>query len=751
MSSEPNNLISEVADSGVDFATEKSVTFSGTIDKVSDVDLYQFELDQGQGVTLDVDTVESGNNQGGFDSFLRVFDSLGNELTFNDDSAVDSAEFSLDPYTGFIANESGQYYVGISSTANQSYDPTNGEDVNEFADNFSGGDYDLTIELLDVVADEDPDSTISEATTIALDPQTQMAIIEEEIATEADVDFYRVELAAEEGVNLSVSAVEDEEFNSYLRFFDADGNELAFNDNSSDPDNVTTDSAIAFAPQEGGEYFIGVSSAGNFDYDEINGDTNLNFSTNTGVSKGKYELEVAVAEVVADDDPDNTIDSAIASEVGKDNNSSASFADEIDSELDVDLYQLVIGEGEGVNLNISTDESDSDLDSLIRFFDADGNELAVDDNDDANFTGSFDADSSLSLIPDAPGTYYAAVSASGNADYDPVEGRTNFSQNVVSPFTTVGAYELDIEVLAVETDSDPDNTLSEAIDSGASSQGTREILLSGEIEVASDADIYQLQLDAGDGVTVDLDTANVNFEDFELDSYLRLFDGSGNELAFDNDDDNNVAETSGTDSLITFAPEDSGEYFIGVSSSGNAEYDVVNGSNNFTPSTGTSSGSYDLEIKIAPVIADTDPNNTITEAIASNLSSTGEITATFTDSIESAADLDIYQVQLSSGDTVSLDIDTTGEDRLDTVIKIFNAAGNELGFNDDGLAPGEDSNLDSYTEFTAATTGEYYVGVSSYGNFDYDPINGSNNFSYDVGSTTGDYSITLNILDVVPS
>jgi len=743
---EPNNIIAEAIDTKVDFATEESVTVSGRIDAVSDIDLYQFQLDRGQGITLDVDTDAAESGITGFDSYLRVCDGLGNELAINDDSGVDSATFSVDSYIGFIANQPGQYYVGISSTGNQSYEPISGENPNPVTGNFKTGDYDLTLELVDVTGDEDPDSTIAEAIALELALETPIAIATGEIEARSDVDFYRVDLAEGEGVNLNLSAVdEDSGFDSYLRLFDAVGNELAFNDDNSDLENATTNAAISFVPPIAGVYFVGVSSAGNFDYDQINGDTNLNFSTNRGVSTGEYRLEVEVAEIVADDDSDNTIDEAIASGIATANDNPALLAGEIDSELDVDIYQFAVGEGEGVNLNVNTEGLDSELDSFLRLFDAAGNELIFDDNNDANFTGSFSADASLRFVPDAPGAYYVAVGSSGNSAYDPVNGRSNFSVDVVSPFTTTGAYELGIDVLAVQPDRDPDNTLREAVSSGVSSQGERQIKLEGELSVAADADIYRFELDKGDGVTIDLNTVGL---DSDLDSYLRLFDSEGNELAFDNDDDLDLAEDSGTDSFLKFAPGLAGEYFLGISSDGNTAYDVVNGSDNFTPTTGFGSGGYEVEINIAQVVADNDPDNTIAEAIATTFD-TATPSITINDAIETAADLDLFQVQLNLGDTVSFDIDTGADNRLDTFVKVFDALGNELGTNDDDSAPGENSSLDSYLEFTAVTQGEYYFGVSSFGNLNYDPLEGSNNFSNDVGATTGNYELAVNLIDSI--
>lgn len=457
------------------------------------------------------------------------------------------------------------------------------------------------------------------------------------------------------------------------------------------------------------------------------------------------QLELESEAIAANDDSNDTIAEAIASKVASPTLSSKSFKGELDSSSDVDIFQFTVGAEEGVSLDINTPALNSELNSYLRLFDSQGNELAADDNNDAGSVNSFNTDAYLSFIADTPGSYYAAVSTSGNEDYNPINGRTNFDADAVDADGATGSYELEIAVAAVEADADPDNVLSEAIASGASSEGEQAVSLDGRIDSENDVDIYEVRLDLGDGITANLDTTGLNSG---LDSYLRLFDPEGNELAFDNDSEGNLPNGSELDSLLTFAAPESGTYFIGVSSDGNTDYDVVEGRNNFTPQSGFSRGNYTLNLDISAVIADTDDDNTFTEAIAFDPDFTGEVPATITRSIESPSDVDLYVVDINLGNTVGFNIDTDAESRLDTVIQVFDSEGDVLKTNDDGIAPEEESSLDSYTEFTAPASGTYYVGVSSYGNFDYDPIEGSNNFSQNSGSTTGEYALTVDLIDL---
>ena len=602
---------------------------------------------------------------------------------------------------------------------------------------------------MEVIPDDDPNSTIAEAQNINSNDGKSFTI-NNLINLESDVDIFQIDLGSREGVKLQVKAQAiNSELDSYLRVFDSAGNELAFDDNSThndieNPDEVTNDSIIYFDPENPGSYFVGVSSAGNFDYDPINGNTNLNSSPNTGFSTGEYELQADILAIVPDEDPDNTIGEAIATNITSAETRNGILSEEINPELDVDVYQIQLDAEDGVYLDLDVD-IDSELDSVIRIFDAQGNELTFSDSANSDFTEDFNTNSEIAFDPLSAGEYFIGVSSAGNSDYDVVNGRTNFSSSIISPFSTTGAYNLKIDLAPVVPNVDPDNILVEAIDSNLSSGGENSIILTDMIDSISDTDIYRFQLDEGEGITVNINAATQNSD---LDSYLRLFDAGGNELAFDDDDDHNVivADTT-TDSLLNFVADVSGEYYVGVSSEGNNTYDVINGENNFSNTIGFTTGNYELEMNISPVVGDNDADNTISEAVDTGVSSTSKSTL-ISDAIASNSDIDIYKFQLNQGDVVTLNIDAAIQDSsLDSLLRLFDSAGNEIVNNDDGFADNEVSSTDSLIEFSAEIDGEYYVGVSSFPNFEYDQINGSTNFSNDIGTTFGDYSLTIAIAD----
>ena len=137
-----------------------------------------------------------------------------------------------------------------------------------------------------------------------------------------------------------------------------------------------------------------------------------------------------------------------------------------------------------------------------------------------------------------------------------------------------------------------------------------------------------------------------------------------------------------------------------------------------------------------------EPNDTIPTAIVSGLSSANP--GTFYDygsigdnpNVFSESDVDFIKFQLNTGDRTTIEVDASSLGLLpDSVLRVFDSAGNQVAVNDDYY------DLDSFIDFTASYSDTYYVGVSSYANFGYDPfVEGSGSGYY-----TGDYNITITV------
>ena len=112
-------------------------------------------------------------------------------------------------------------------------------------------------------------------------------------------------------------------------------------------------------------------------------------------------------------------------------------------------------------------------------------------------------------------------------------------------------------------------------------------------------------------------------------------------------------------------------------------------------------------------------------------------------------DVDIIELELTARSVLRADIDAdllgTG---FDGILRLFDASGTEIASSDDDPAPGEVVTDDPYIEFTIPTSGTYYLGVSGFSNFFYDPTTADSG----PDGSTGDYTLNIEIAEpVVPN
>ncbi|MBW8883564.1 MAG: DVUA0089 family protein, partial [Planctomycetia bacterium] len=262
------------------------------------------------------------------------------------------------------------------------------------------------------------------------------------------------------------------------------------------------------------------------------------------------------------------------------------------------------------------------------------------------------------------------------------------------------------------------------------------IVKSDAIATDIDVDLYKFTVIAGLVVDFDLNTTQNGLGG--VDSYLRLFDSSGRQLAAN---DNAVApgdRTAGFDSFLQYTFTAVGTYYIAVSNANNTSYDPVTG-NGDTAGGFNTVGSYQLSVSGA--LPDTD--DSIAEAIPLGAISTTPVTKS--DSISPDTDVDMYSFTANAGQTVDFDIDTivNGLGGLDSNVRLFNAQGQQLAFNNNATAPGESIlGFDAYLRFTFTTGGTFYVAVSNANNTQYDPTTGSGDTAGGA-SSTGAYLLTV--------
>jgi hypothetical protein len=174
----------------------------------------------------------------------------------------------------------------------------------------------------------------------------------------------------------------------------------------------------------------------------------------------------------------------------------------------------------------------------------------------------------------------------------------------------------------------------------------------------NDVDLYRVHLTQGQLLTADVDAQNGDGGPpmSTLDSYLRVFDSAGVELASNGDGTDPDTQTVGPDSILRYQAPTEGDYYVGVSGSPNVTYDPVAGLNVvFTPvggggpgggGPGGSTGPYSLKLT-----ADTDPATTAAVASSSDPSPAGQ-PVTFTATVSSQGGVPTGDVTFYDGGAV---------------------------------------------------------------------------------------------------
>ena len=242
---------------------------------------------------------------------------------------------------------------------------------------------------------------------------------------------------------------------------------------------------------------------------------------------------------------------------------------------------------------------------------------------------------------------------------------------------------------------DPDDQVSEAV---AVTVGQT---VSGEIE-SGDVDMYSVTVSAGQTIAFDIDQSSGT-----IDFYLRLFDSSGQQLAVR---DNQAApgELLGTEPYLRYFFSTAGTYYLGISGVANSSYNPIDGTGDNTTNVGT----YELTIE---EVADFDDQ--ISEATAISFASVVEGTIY-------SGDVDMYSINVQSSQLLSFDLDVLNDNQYYGYLRLFDSAGNQLASNWQTPAPGNTGVWDAYLEYSFASAGTYYVGISNGGNKNYNPLTG---------------------------
>lgn len=105
-----------------------------------------------------------------------------------------------------------------------------------------------------------------------------------------------------------------------------------------------------------------------------------------------------------------------------------------------------------------------------------------------------------------------------------------------------------------------------------------------------------------------------------------------------------------------------------------------------------------------------DVSENVNAADNTSTSNSMDVGDTFSGSLQAVGNTDWVALNLTAGQSVNIAMNSS---EIDTFLYLYNSSGNLITFDDDG-GPG----LNSLLEFTATTTGTYYVVANSFGNND---------------------------------
>ena len=162
---------------------------------------------------------------------------------------------------------------------------------------------------------------------------------------------------------------------------------------------------------------------------------------------------------------------------------------------------------------------------------------------------------------------------------------------------------------------------------------------------------------------------------------------------------------------------------------------------NFLNGSNVGGTNYVHNFRVVATSGDNEPNDTLATATPVAFNASGQASysgMTIGNGLAGNLDVDIYRIDIPRGGQISAEITArrlTNPSTLDSVVRLFNALGQQIDINDNFYAQ------DSYVDFFVATGGTYYVGVSGFGNAAYAPTQSASGSS----QTLGTYSIGFRI------
>ena len=338
---ESNDTLTRATHTGLTLTNPGTYTYSGEIGdntnllQPDDVDLFKFDLDQGETVTLPgtIEILDDNSSPVG-NAEIKLFDSLGNSVNFD----LENSSVKI-----YQATATGTFYVGISGSGNTNYDPNTEGSGN--GSSSTSGNYDLTVITTSSRSGDEPNETLVEATDTGLTlTDSGRFNYSGEISDNLDVDIFKFDLDIGETVRIALTDLFDGSNNSNgvagAQLFDATGNGISTESDPSDP------SIGIFTAQETGTFYFAVSSEGaSYEPNTLNNRTG-------GSNTGTYSLTIeTVGRTLGVDETNDILAEAIDTGLTLTNSGIFNYSGEIGDntnllpENDVDLFKFELDIG----------------------------------------------------------------------------------------------------------------------------------------------------------------------------------------------------------------------------------------------------------------------------------------------------------------------------------------------------------------------------------------------------------------------
>ncbi|GJQ28665.1 MAG: hypothetical protein HBSAPP03_05490 [Phycisphaerae bacterium] len=479
-------------------------------------------------------------------------------------------------------------------------------------------------------------------------------------------------------------------------------------------------------------------------------DTTGNFLNGNDLGGTPYVYNFRIVAVTGDNEPNDSTAEATPltfNTAGTANVAGVSLGNGIFGALDVDMYRIDMSRGGQITAEITAQRlpAGSNLDSYMRLFDANGVQLAANDQ-------FFGQDSYIDFFVRTAGTYYVGISGFGNAGYNPLVPGSGTSQST-------GVYNLRVDVRLASDDivTYPFYTPSPAPPAGTN------VFLDYDAPAGPTTMVPPNAPTQTQGVTtsfIDIADArqildvNVRLRmthTYTSDLIISLISPQGTEVILSNrrggegdnftntlfDDEAGLPISSGTAPFAgAFRPDTALGFIDGQSAAGRWTLKI----NDTTPLNTGQVLNWALDITyLNDIFGPFESNDTIATARTLGITGgagTGTVTAFLGDGGFGVYDRDMFYFDALIGSSLTAVVTPTG--LLNSALRLFDEQGTAL------LVSNPPGNVSRIDEFVFATAGRFYLSVSEGSNVLYNP-NAVGDGTGIPAQTTGGYTLAVSL------